>query len=284
MVPCHPVVRGGGTKTPDMNGLKYAASAVRTIVSSPAQGSERVMEKLAARRDRKAAVHYETEPCWEERLHELLGEPWPCRERPAFEELWTAILRRLAQRGLQVGKGAFGGWDDADPALARAVWCLTCHLGPRTVVETGVARGLTTRVVLEVLERAGAGRLWSIDLPPLLEAELREETAAAVPMDGRGRWTLFEGSSRRLLPGLLEKLGRVDLFIHDSMHTERNLRFELDRVWEHLAPGGVLVADDVSANPGLRSFTKSHRPVHSLVCKHDDDGTQFAILFAPGAG
>jgi hypothetical protein len=36
------------------------------------------------------------------------------------------------------------------------------------LVETGVAHGITSRFVLEALQRNGGGRLWSIDVPPLL--------------------------------------------------------------------------------------------------------------------
>ena len=38
---------------------------------------------------------------------------------------------------------------------------------------------------------------------------------------------------------LLSRLGQIDVFIHDSLHSERNV--ELDRVWEALLPGGAIV-------------------------------------------
>jgi len=71
-----------------------------------------------------------------------------------------------------VGRGTYGGWDDADPAFARAAWCLARHLRPQHVVETGVGRGVTSRAVLEALERNGHGHLWSMDLPPALSQAL----------------------------------------------------------------------------------------------------------------
>jgi hypothetical protein len=39
------------------------------------------------------------------------------------------------------------------------------HLRPDTVVETGVAHGVTSRVIREGLERNRSGHLWSVDLP-----------------------------------------------------------------------------------------------------------------------
>jgi hypothetical protein len=40
---------------------------------------------------------------------------------------------------------------------------------------------------------------------------------------------------------LLSCLGRIDLFIHDSLHSERNVRFELDRAWAALRPNRSIV-------------------------------------------
>jgi hypothetical protein len=82
---------------------------------------------------------------------------------------------------------------------------------PKKVVETGVARGVTTRFILEGLERNGEGRLWRIDLPPLRQGDLPEENGAAVPERCRARWAYIQGSSRRRLPGLLAELDKIDL-------------------------------------------------------------------------
>ena len=142
------------------------------------------------------------------------------------------------------------------------------------MVETGVARGVTTRFLLEAFERNGSGRLWSIDLPPLLERGLRSETAAAVPERCRRRWKYLEGSSRRRLPRLLADLGGIDLFVHDSIHTERNLRFELDRAMAAIGGHGALVCDDVHMNAGFRAYAGSG----TLVCPSDDGAGLFGIV------
>jgi hypothetical protein len=54
---------------------------------------------------------------------------------------------------------------------------------------------------------------------------------------------------------LLFHLGPIDLFIHDSLHSERNVRFELDRAWAAMAPKGALGVDDLDGNWDFRSFT-----------------------------
>jgi methyltransferase family protein len=153
-------------------------------------------------------------------------------------------------------------------------WCLTRHLLPEVVVETGVARGLTSAAMLGALARNGSGHLWSIDLPPLIEHELGSETGVVVNKRERARWTLLQGSSRRVFPSLLQRLDRVDLFVHDSMHTGRNVSFELEAIWPALNGGGAALVDDIERNAafGHRAGT----PGGHLVIQRADDGKPFS--------
>jgi hypothetical protein len=250
------------------------------MLRSPREAGGRIRDRIGERKERRLGpFRYEAEHDWEARLHALLGVDWPCPARAEFDPLWQDVMDLLAEQKLAVGRGAYGGWDDADPALARAVWCLARHLRPARVVETGVARGITTRFLLEALERNGDGQLWSIDLPPLIERRLRSETAAAVPDRCRHRWHYLEGSSRRVLPGLLAGLGEIDLFVHDSIHTERNLRFELDRASAAMGSEGALVCDDVHRNPGFRAYAGPG----TLVCSSDDRAGFFGIVLQRSA-
>jgi hypothetical protein len=262
--------------------VAYAARASTAIVAQPYEGVQRTLERVAEWRDsRRAPWPYQATEAFESRVHDLMGASWPC-EHDGFDDVWNAGLEDLAARGLQVGRGAFGGWDDGDKRLGRMTWCLARHLRPERVVETGVARGLTTRVLLEALVRNGSGRLWSIDLPPLLETGLAEETAAAVPERLRDRWTLIRGSSRRMLPRLVSELGRIDLFVHDSMHTARNLRFELERVWPTLTPGGAVLIDDVEKNVATGEFLQARPGTPAVISSSEDGEVLIGLLAKPG--
>ena len=95
------------------------------------------------------------------------------------------------------------GYSDADPSLSAVTWCAVRHLRPMNVIETGVARGVTSRVILEAMFLNGFGHLWSVDLPHPFRPELHHEIAAAVPSGCRSRWTYVRGSSRRQLPSCL---------------------------------------------------------------------------------
>ena len=260
----------------------YAGRALTAIAAQPYEGLERTVERVVGEvESRRASWQYVPTLDAERRLHETLGAPWPCPHATEFEAAWRRLIGRLRDQGHTPGRGAFGGWDDADPGLARVTWCLTRHLGPDAVVETGVARGLTSSLILEGLERNGHGRLWSIDLPPLIETDLAEQIGCAVEESQRERWTLLKGSSRRLLPGLIGGLRRFDLFVHDSMHTTRNVTFELEATWPALAPGGAALIDDVERNRGFAAFTKAHPGAPAVLFSADDGTALFGCVVKP---
>jgi hypothetical protein len=249
--------------------LNKASQVLRATVTDPVELGLKIIDVVAERREQRVMPSdlYFPEERWEARLHALLGSPWPCSAVEDFWQLWPRVMSLLEARGLQVGRGAFGGWGDGEPGMTRAIWCSVIHSKPRRVIETGVARGVTSRFILEALERNGSGSLLSIDLPPQLKAELHDQIGAAVPPECRGRWTYVRGSSRRRLPRVLAQLKTTDLFVHDSRHTERNVRFELDLVWEALDPGGILVVDDIDVSHGFHSFVDDHPGIESIVCE-----------------
>lgn len=247
--------------------LRLPSRMLLAVTTDPAEIWTRGVEKLCERREwRQPKCHYSPVLDWDRQLHAQLGLPWPCTTCAEIGELWPRIIDSLTKAGLHVGPLSFGPWNDGDAGLVRSVWCLTRHLRPEHVVETGVAHGLTSRFILEAMARNDHGHLWSIDLPPLDRA-LRQQVGMAVSPDVSDRWTYIGGSSRRRLPGLLSQLGQIDLFVHDSLHSERNVRFELDRAWAALRPGGAVVIDDIDANWGFDSFNKTFPGQPHFACE-----------------
>jgi Methyltransferase domain len=209
---------------------------------------------------------YEEDEDWEGAVHELVGAPWPCPEVDEFSALWPQVIGHLTSSGMALGRGAFAGWGDGEPGFVRAAWCIARHVRPVKVVETGVARGMTSRFILEALTAIGQGHLWSIDLPPPGRPDLQGQIGVAVPDALHSRWSYIKGSSRRRLPGLLAALEEIDLFVHDSRHSERNLLYELERARAAVRPGGFLIADDVDLNCGLHRYREKHAEDRVLVC------------------
>jgi hypothetical protein len=253
----------------------------RSFASEPSEAIEKIRERAAFAREtvtrRGQRPLYRVDEDWEERLHGLLGVPWPCPATAEFPAVWSAVVETMHSKGFRVGRQNYGGDDDSDPGLARALWCLVRHLEPQHIIETGVAHGVSSRCMLEAIERNGAGHLWSIDQPPLTIPERRQEIGVAVPADRRGRWTYLEGSSRKHLPGLLRELGHIQLFWHDSWHSTRNTRWELECAWRALAPGGVAGADDIDHNWGFQLFEQSGSGKDALHCPAADHQRVFGI-------
>lgn len=247
--------------------LGHPMQAVAAIAAEPLELWTTLQQNYVKQRERLVPPDlYQAEEDWDCRLHELLGETWPCSAASEFTDLWRKIVAELESKGIRVGPETLYGNNDGDAGLARAIWCLTRHLRPKNVVETGVLHGVTSRFILEALERNGVGHLWSIDLPPL-EPVWQAEIGIAVADQFRPRWSYIRGTSRRRLPGILSNLGQIDIFVHDSLHSEQNVRFELDRVFAALRPGGAIVVDDIDANWGFRTFTEAFSGHQSMICE-----------------
>ena len=247
--------------------LRHPFVGLADLAADPRQVWATIRDSYVEDRERRGPqCLYEPDEGWEQRLHELLGAPWPCRVRLEFWELWDKVMRSLEERGIHAGPESFQAWNDGDAGFVRAIWCLVRHLRPRVVVETGVAHGVTSRCILEAMERNGDGHLWSIDLPPI-ERHWRKQVGMAVEGRFGDSWSYIKGSSRLRVPNLFSRLRQIDLFIHDSLHSERNVRFELDSAWAILRPGGALVVDDIDANWGFRSFTETFFNHQSMICE-----------------
>jgi hypothetical protein len=247
--------------------LKHPLSATADLAADPLEILTTVQDAyIAEREQQRPQCPYQHDHDWERLLHEHIGVSWPCEVMTEFDDLWSNVIGELQAKGIRAGPESFQWWNDGDAGLVRTVWCLVRHLRPRKVVETGVAHGVTSRFVLEALTRNGEGHLWSIDLPPL-ERNWREQVGAAVGDRFPDQWSYIKGSSRRRLPKLLSQLGEIDLFIHDSLHSERNVRFEIDQAWRSLSPKGALVVDDIDANWGFHSFIQTFSPRNCLICE-----------------
>jgi predicted O-methyltransferase YrrM len=247
--------------------LRTPMAAALDIAADPLEVCIQLQERFADwRAGAQPVCKDEPNRNWEALLHEHLGAEWPCRASAEFWDVWREVLEDLEREGIRPGPGSFKAYNDGDAGFTRAIWCAVRHLKPENVVETGVAHGVTSRFILEALERNGQGHLWSIDLPPW-ERVWQKQVGVAVREGQKRRWSYIKGSSRRRLPGLLAKLGGIDLFIHDSLHSQRNVLFELERAWANVRRGGVVMVDDVDVNTAFQSFTRPFASDRSMICE-----------------
>jgi len=198
-------------------------------------------------------------------------------------ELESSGLREhLLEKGRE-HLAAVGGSGHSLGAIGYAeggyLYAILRHLRPRVAVETGVANGFSTAFALLALDRNGEGHLHSVDLPrevgrdyepgTFYEGEGRagipsgSESGWLIPNELKQRWTLVLGRTQDELPPLLDRLGTVDSFMHDSEHSFDCMWFEFNEAWPHLRDGGLLLSDDVNSTDAFPRFAREHhkRPV-----------------------
>lgn len=163
-------------------------------------------------------------------------------------------------------KGIQHQWDYPLYALVRAQW-------PMVVVETGVLCGASSTAILRGLQdnmntfSGGEGRLFSIDLPTHGSGKINQDgrfdgaglengqtPGCDIPEDLRSLWSLTLGDSMVVLPRLLDSIGPIDFFYHDSDHSYSVQMFEYEQAWAHLRGGGLLVSDDIDWTPAFKDF------------------------------
>lgn len=113
---------------------------------------------------------------------------------------------------------------------------------PELVVETGVASGVSSALILQAMEDNGKGKLFSIDIG---KRWFDQDIGWLVPDRLRHRWTLKIGASQQLLDPLLKELEQIDVFYHDSLHTYENMIFEYQAAWNYLREKGLLLSHDI---------------------------------------
>ena len=127
---------------------------------------------------------------------------------------------------------------------------------PDHVVETGVSSGVSSAHFLLALAKNRHGRLHSIDLPTFqrggklgpkespVSIPPGRSSGWAIPERVRPGWDLRIGPSQVELPKLAAELPSIGLFLHDDLHTPRQLAFELSTVRPKLIDGAVVLADN----------------------------------------
>lgn len=147
---------------------------------------------------------------------------------------------------------AAGGYPGPKAKDALLYCVLTC-VGKSAVVETGVDHGVSTTFILAAMEAVGGGHLTSIDIGA--ETAAGKPVGWVVPDVLTRRWTLQLGRAERLLPQFSEGL---QIFLHDSLHSEEHMTFELEWAYERLRSGGLILCDDVNENTAFSHFLDRH--------------------------
>lgn len=223
------------------------------------------VDRVSAGFENRLSARFEKQP-------EYPLEKWStalCQLGEALQADLAAILAEpaLERVATQVSSGLDGLPPDApfsmiyngSPVLARLCYALVRAMRPQVVVETGVCYGVSSSFILGALEENGSGMLYSIDLPPLAR-ESHHYQGCLVPEQLKKRWRLSRGPSNRLLPRIVRQVGPVDFFLHDSLHTYKNMSREFDLITKKLSVPGLIVSDDINWNAAFLECVARTRP------------------------
>jgi hypothetical protein len=266
--------------------LSKAFQLASLLVRSPMECYDRVANKVEAVRERYGlrSPDYQYQS-WAETVGALgasLGVDIQCyADDPALPSIEAHVREAIAALPTDA---AFTRIHNADFVLAKACYLVCRAINPRIVVETGVAYGVTSAFILKALEVNGRGTLHSIDLPPLGRDGDRF-VGIVIPDVLRSRWQLHRGTSKRILTTLMPNVESVDLFIHDSLHTYRTIRRELEIVTPHLSPRAVVIADDVQDNTAFEDWVVTCQPAFRATIREEQKESVFGIgAFCEGQG
>ena len=198
----------------------------------------------------------------------------PFLAEQAAMEVEKRIWKNLSELN---NEAPFELYHNADWSLAQFCYLACRTLSPKVVLETGVAYGITSTVILHALSVNGQGSLHSVDLPPL-GRDADDYVGILIPQALRHQWHLHRGASKRVLPALLAQLGTVDVFIHDALHTYWSMKGEFAQVWPYLRPGGILIADDIEQNRAFEEFVQKAKPSFYATIEEENKDAFFGIM------
>lgn len=178
------------------------------------------------------------------------------------EQFFAAVEGAMVEtRGRRVSWSAWGEFLYLAVRIAK----------PDLFIETGVFDGQSSAILLQAMADNRSGQLISIDYPAVDQIvdsthRMTETTLPAgkdpgwlIPQSLRERHELHLGDSREVLPELLGRLGTIDAFMHDSLHTFEHMDFEYRAAWPKLRSGGLLLSDDIGWNAAFHGFCQEHQ-------------------------
>jgi predicted O-methyltransferase YrrM len=202
----------------------------------------------------------------------------------------------LLSRQHQVLSQAVGINGYRAPVRGLALYVLVRHYGLEKIVETGSYFGQSTLYILLALDKNGKGVLHSFDAHPNdvgWYPDLPDdfELGYIVPDSLKDKWELHEGDINETLERGMEEIGEIDIFFHDSNHSEEHKNYEFDLAQDYLKDGGILASHDVGHGnvsdgaPATDSFNEISEKLDSeIYASRDfepgDDGPRvFAFLY-----
>jgi predicted O-methyltransferase YrrM len=150
----------------------------------------------------------------------------------------------------------------------ETAYLATRLIEPEAVLEIGVANGVSTTYLLAAAEHGGfQPDFYGIDKPQF-ESEIIEQrgqrgirdVGGIIPDSKEAGWVAprplrqkygyqyYVGDFMNILPSVLGGKPEFELIIYDASKNAKEMRFAYEQSINALAPGGVLISDDIDIN------------------------------------
>ena len=154
-------------------------------------------------------------------------------------------------------KGSTGGGGGNELIL----YYIVRHLKPNIVLESGVSAGISSRSILEGLEKNKKGELYSSDLQLHLD---KKDIGILVKKELHHRWTLFDKGDEINLPIILNRINEIDIVYYDSEKSYSGKKIFFDRILTNFTPK-IIIVDDIDRDYWFRDFTKKNSYDHIVI-------------------
>ena len=138
---------------------------------------------------------------------------------------------------------------DSGEELGTFLYALIMERKPKCIVETGVANGLTTNLIMAALDTYG-GVLHSFDINPQCKSVYK----------GGGNWNfhLLSRNYKKQVREVVDSIENIDIWIHDSDHSFSWQSFEYTIAASKLKENkGILVSDDIDCTTAFGRLIRS---------------------------
>jgi predicted O-methyltransferase YrrM len=190
----------------------------------------------------------------------LLGEKF-------VKSQWVEAINEVENKDFVLPnvRQSIAAGNNINTLLGKWLYCTVRISKPEILIETGIAHGNSSWVILNAIKKNGKGTLYSFDLPnndtnaAYNFENKKTETGWMVHEELRINWNMVIGDSLETLPKTLASLSKVDFFFHDSDHSYKHMMFEFETVFPFLRNGGILSSDDINKNSSFQDFVEAKK-------------------------
>jgi predicted O-methyltransferase YrrM len=200
-------------------------------------------------------------------LEEILGIS--AEEVRLGEQEFSALKLELTEKSSAPREQYFDSVFDLGMSMGRLLY-LACRTSePTYILETGVAAGMSSTLILSALEKNNKGHLISLDIS--------SQVGELIPDLLRNRWTLKVLPLKRqevFFRKYVSGIDGVKIFLHDSDHSDYWQKFEFDSVFSILEDCSIFLFDDVSLS--LLKHVKESYPLAKVYVL--DEGQKYSAV------